>query len=201
MKKATLTSIKAYFEQVQVDNQDYETYKNWIDELTAEIEKVEKKAAYKSPADIKKAERAEELYTLIYAVLEQADAPLSVMEIKTVGEFKDSPQKITSVLNRLVADEKVVRTYDKRKSTYTVKVEQYKAPSGAFLLSTSNTVDASSSFNPEQRTTRWKKSTVLPHFNSGFSVLVILHKNPKILCAKSRFDKKPIDKPLKMMYN
>lgn len=123
MKKTTLTSIKAYFEQLQVDIQDYETYKGWIDELSAEIEKVEKKAAYKSPADLKKAERAEELYKLIYDTLEQADAPLSVTEIKTAGGFEDSPQKITSVLNRLVADEKVVRTYDKRKSTYTVKVE------------------------------------------------------------------------------
>ena len=141
MKKTTLTEMKRFFEAYAVDNQTDE-YKGWVDELTAEIEKVEKKAAYKSPADLKKAERAEELYKLIYETLEQADAPLSVTEIKTAGGFEDSPQKITSVLNRLVADEKVVRTYDKRKSTYTVKVEQYKAPSGAFLLSTFSTVNS-----------------------------------------------------------
>ena len=119
MRKNTLNTIKAHFEQLAVDTQSTE-WNEVIEELTAEVARMEAKAAYKSPADIAKAERSAALYDAILEIVTNADAPLSVADIRTAGNFTDSPQKITNVVTRLVNDGKVVRTYDKRKATYTL---------------------------------------------------------------------------------
>lgn len=119
MKKSTLTSMKQFFEQYAVDNQTSD-YKSWVDELTAEIERVEKKAAYVSPSDKAKAERSAVLYNAILEIVAGADSPLDVAAIRVKGGFDDSPQKITNVVTRLVNDGKLTRTYDKRKATYTL---------------------------------------------------------------------------------
>ena len=123
MKKATLTGIKAFFEAYSVDNQTNE-YAEWISDLAAEIDRVTAKANYKSPADIAKAQRSAALYDAIVKLMEEADAPLTVGEIRTAGNFTDSPQKITSVINRLVNDGRLTRTYDKRIARYMLVVEQ-----------------------------------------------------------------------------
>ena len=119
MKKSTLTTIKAHFEQLAVDNQTTE-YAPLIEELSAEIERVEKKAAYVSPSDKAKAERSAVLYNAILEIVAGADSPLDVAAIRVKGGFDDSPQKITNVVTRLVNDGKLTRTYDKRKATYTL---------------------------------------------------------------------------------
>ena len=123
MKKSTLTSMKQFFEAYAVDNQTAE-YKSWVDELTAEIERVEKKAAYVSPSDKAKAERSAVLYNAILEIVAGADSPLDVATIRTKGGFEDSPQKITNVVTRLVNDGKLLRTYDKRKATYTLAEDE-----------------------------------------------------------------------------
>lgn len=119
MRKTTLNTVKAHFEQLAIDNQTTE-WDEVITELTAEITRAEAKAAYKSPADIAKAERSAALYDAILEIITNADAPLSVTNIREAGGFTDSPQKITNVVTRLVNDGKVIRTYDKRKATYTL---------------------------------------------------------------------------------
>ena len=120
MKKVTLNALVELVNTTVVDETEK---KSLLDELNAEIERLEKKSAYKSPADLKKAEKNEQLYNDILAFITDADAPLSVTEIRDGIDATLSAQKITSVLNRLIADNKVVRTYDKRKSSYTLFVE------------------------------------------------------------------------------
>lgn len=119
MKKSTLTTIKAHFEALAVDNQTTE-YAGIIDELTAEIERITAKAAYVSPAEQAKKERSAELYNSILEIITGADAPLTAKEIREQGAYPDSPQKVTNVLNRLVTDGKVNRGYDKRVAYYTI---------------------------------------------------------------------------------
>ena len=119
MKKATLVSIKAHYEALAVDNQTAE-YAPIIDELTAEIDRITAKAAYVSPAEQAKKERTAALYTSILDLIAGADAPLLAKDIREQGNYPDSPQKITNVLNRLVADGKVNRNYDKRLAYYTI---------------------------------------------------------------------------------
>ena len=119
MKKTTLTTIKAHFEQLAIDNQTAE-YSPIIDELTAEIERITAKAAYVSPAEQAKKERSAELYNSILEIITGADAPLTAKEIREQGAYPDSPQKVTNVLNRLVTDGKVNRGYDKRVAYYTI---------------------------------------------------------------------------------
>ena len=118
MKKSTLTSMKQFFEQYAVDNQTSD-YKTWVDELTAEIDRITAKAAYVSPAEQAKKERTAELYNSILDLIAGADAPLPAKDIREQGGYPDSPQKITNVLNRLVADGKVNRGYNKRVAYYT----------------------------------------------------------------------------------
>lgn len=118
MKKSTLTSMKQFFEQYAVDNQTSD-YKSWVDELTAEIDRITAKAAYVSPAEQAKKERTAELYNSILDLIAGADAPLPAKDIREQGAYPDSPQKITNVLNRLVADGKINRNYDKRIAYYT----------------------------------------------------------------------------------
>lgn len=122
MKKVTLNALVELVNTTVVIDETEK--KALLDELNAEIERLEKKAAYKSPADLRKAEKNEQLYNDILAFIADADAPLSVTEIRDGVDATLSAQKITSVLNRLIADNKVVRTYDKRKSTYSIFVEQ-----------------------------------------------------------------------------
>lgn len=121
MKKVTLNALVELVNTTVVIDETEK--KALLDELNAEIERLEKKAAYKSPADLRKAEKNEQLYNDILAFISEADAPLSVTEIRDGVDATLSAQKITSVLNRLIADEKVVRTYDKRKSTYSIFAE------------------------------------------------------------------------------
>jgi hypothetical protein len=118
MKKTTLTTIKAHFEALAIDNQTTE-YAGIIDELTAEIDRITAKAAYVSPAEQAKKERSAELYNSILDLIAGADAPLPAKDIREQGGYPDSPQKITNVLNRLVADGKINRNYDKRLAYYT----------------------------------------------------------------------------------
>ena len=120
MKKVTLNALVNLVNATVVDETEK---KSLLDELNAEIERLEKKSAYKSPADLKKAEKNEELYDDILTFIIDADAPLSVTEIRDGVDPHLSAQKVTSILNRLIADNRVVRTYDKRKSSYTLFVE------------------------------------------------------------------------------
>jgi hypothetical protein len=120
MKKVTLNALVELVNTVVVDETEK---KPLLDELNAEIERLEKKSAYVSPKDKEKAEKNEQLYNDILGFITDADAPLSVTEIRDGIDPNLSAQKITSILNRLIADNKVVRTYDKRKSSYTLFVE------------------------------------------------------------------------------
>lgn len=122
MKRTTLEAIKAIVVSANPTN---------VDELTAaideELTRLTKKAAYVSPSDKKKAEENAELYTRILAFVDSADKPVGVAEITpAMGTY--SAQRITSVVNRLVADHRLIRTYDKRKASYTVNTEWQELP-------------------------------------------------------------------------
>lgn len=119
MKKTTLITIRNHYEALAVDNQTAE-YQPIIDELTAEIDRITAKAAYVSPAELAKMKRTIELYNSILDLIAGADAPLPAKDIREQGGYPDSPQKITNVLNRLVADGKINRNYDKRLAYYTL---------------------------------------------------------------------------------
>ena len=121
MKKVTLNALVELVKNTVIIDEGEK--KPLLDELNAEIERLEKKSAYVSPKDKEKAEKNEQLYNDILAFISDADAPLSVTEIRDGVDPNLSAQKITSILNRLIADNKVVRTYDKRKSSYTLFVE------------------------------------------------------------------------------
>ena len=121
MKKVTLNALVELVKNTVIVDETEK--KSLLDELNAEIERLEKKSAYVSPKDKAKAEKNEQLYNDILGFITDADAPLSVTEIRDGIDPNLSAQKITSVLNRLIADNKVVRTYDKRKSSYTLFVE------------------------------------------------------------------------------
>ena len=123
MKKVTLNALVELVKNTVIIDEGEK--KPLLDELNAEIERLEKKSAYVSPKDKEKAEKNEQLYNDILAFISDADAPLSVTEIRDGVDPNLSAQKITSILNRLIADNKVVRTYDKRKSSYTLFVEQH----------------------------------------------------------------------------
>lgn len=120
MKKVTLNALVELVNTAVVDDTEK---KSLLDELNAEIERLEKKSAYVSPKDKEKTEKNKQLYNDILGFISEADAPLSVTEIRDGIDPNLSAQKITSVLNRLIADNKVVRTYDKRKSSYTLFIE------------------------------------------------------------------------------
>lgn len=115
MKKTTLTALVELVSASTVDNRQ-----ELLDDLNAEVARVEAKAAYKSPAQLAKAEKNEKLYNGIYALMQTADAPLTVADMREQLNLTCTAQRVTYAVNRLVNDGKLLRTYDKRKATYTL---------------------------------------------------------------------------------
>ena len=115
MKKTTLTAVIELVSASTVDNRQ-----ELLDDLNAEVARVEAKAAYKSPAQLAKAEENEKLYNDIYALMQTADAPLAVADMREQLNLTCTAQRVTYAVNRLVNDGKLLRTYDKRKATYTL---------------------------------------------------------------------------------
>ena len=124
MKRATLETIKSVILSADILDTDRDVL---VDEIDAEIARLVAKANYVSPSDKKKAEENTELYARILAFAEESDKPVGVAEITTaMGTY--STQRITSVVNRLVADDRLIRTYDKRKGSYAVNTEWQELP-------------------------------------------------------------------------
>ena len=79
-----------------------------------EVELLEKRYANKSNKPSKKQVENEALKGRIVEVLESADAPMTISEIKEgLGEDFTS-QKISALLTQLVKAETVVKTYEKK---------------------------------------------------------------------------------------
>ena len=116
MKKTTLTALV----DLVTNSALAENKQELLDDLNAEIARVEAKAAYKSPAQLAKAEENEKLYNDIYALMQTADAPLAVADMREQLNLTCTAQRVTYAVNRLVNDGKLLRTYDKRKATYTL---------------------------------------------------------------------------------
>ena len=124
MKRTTLETIKSVILSADILDTDRDVL---VDEIDAEIARLVAKANYVSPADKRKAEENAELYARILAYVDSADKPVGVAEITpAMGTY--SAQRITSVVNRLVADHRLIRTYDKRKASYTVNTEWQEFP-------------------------------------------------------------------------
>lgn len=124
MKRTVLENLKAVVLSADILDTDRDVLVDAIDE---ELARLTAKANYKSPSEKKKAEENAELYARILAYVDSADKPVGVAEIApAMGAY--SPQRITSVVNRLVADHRLIRTYDKRKASYTVNTEWQELP-------------------------------------------------------------------------
>lgn len=122
MKRTTLETIKDIVVASNAVNSA-----DLAAEIDAEIARLVAKANYVSPSEKRKAEENAELYTRILAFVDSADKPVGVAEITpAMGTY--SAQRITSVVNRLVADHRLIRTYDKRKASYTVNTEWQELP-------------------------------------------------------------------------
>lgn len=122
MKRTTLENIKDIVVASNAVNSA-----DLVAEIDAEIARLVAKANYVSPSEKRKAEENAELYTRILAFVDSADKPVGVAEITpAMGTY--SAQRITSVVNRLVADHRLIRTYDKRKASYTVNTEWQELP-------------------------------------------------------------------------
>ena len=116
MRKSTLTALV----DLVTNSAFAENRQELLDDLNAEIARVEAKAAYKSPAQVAKAEENERLYNMIYELMQSADAPLAVADMRSQLNLTCTTQRVTYAVNRLVNDGKLVRTYDKRTARYTL---------------------------------------------------------------------------------
>jgi hypothetical protein len=115
MKRTTLENIKdIVIASNAVNSADLVT------EIDAEIARLVAKANYLSPAEKAKKEASAILYNDILALVGSSDAPITVKEIRDTLGTNYPAQKYTAVVNRLVADGKLARTYDKRTAYYTL---------------------------------------------------------------------------------
>lgn len=115
MKRTTLENIKdIVIASNAVNSADLVT------EIDAEIARLVAKANYLSPAEKAKKEASAILYNDILALVGSSDAPITVKEIRDALGTNYPAQKYTAVVNRLVADGKLTRTYDKRTAYYTI---------------------------------------------------------------------------------
>lgn len=115
MKRTTLENIKdIVIASNAVNSADLVT------EIDAEIARLVAKANYLSPAEKAKKEASAVLYENILTLVGSSDAPLTVKEMRDALGTNYPAQKYTAVVNRLVADEKLTRTYDKRTAYYTL---------------------------------------------------------------------------------
>lgn len=115
MKRTTLETIKdIVIASNAVNSADLVT------EIDAEIARLVAKANYLSPAEKAKKEASAVLYDNILELVGSSDAPLTVKEMRDALGTTYPAQKYTAVVNRLVADGKLERTYDKRTAYYTL---------------------------------------------------------------------------------
>lgn len=119
MKRTTLETIKSVILSADILDTDRDAL---VDEIDAEIARLVAKANYLSPAEKAKKEASAHLYDEILALVGSSDAPLTVKEMRDTLGTNYPAQKYTAVVNRLVADGKLTRTYDKRTAYYTYPV-------------------------------------------------------------------------------
>lgn len=117
MKRTTLETIKSVILSADILDTDRDVL---VDEIDAEIARLVAKANYLSPAEKAKKEASAALYNDILALVGSSDAPLTVKEMRDTLGTNYPPQKYTAVVNRLVTDGKLARTYDKRTAYYTL---------------------------------------------------------------------------------
>lgn len=117
MKRTTLETIKSVILSADILDTDRDAL---VDEIDAEIARLVAKANHLSPAKKAKKEASAVLYNDILALVGSSDAPITVKEMRDTLGTNYPVQKYTAVVNRLVADGKLTRTYDKRTAYYTV---------------------------------------------------------------------------------
>ena len=107
---------KEYFEIIKTKVAEDKELVAFIDK---ELELLEKRNSANAKAKAEKAEKdaviTEEVINFLTA---NANTPMTTMEIGSAVGI--SPQKATPILKRLVAEEKVVLTTEKRKNLYSV---------------------------------------------------------------------------------
>ena len=117
MKRTTLETVKTVILSADILDADKI---DLVAEIDTEIDRLAAKAAYVSPAEKAKKEASAHLYDDILALVGASDAPITVKEVRDTLGAEYPPQKYTAVVNRLVADGKLTRTYDKRIAYYTL---------------------------------------------------------------------------------
>lgn len=115
MKRTTLETIKSVILSADIADRDA-----LVTEIDAEIARLVAKANYVSPAEKAKKEASAHLYDDILALVGASDAPLTVKEMRDTLDTSYPAQKYTAVVNRLVADGKLTRTYNRRTAYYTL---------------------------------------------------------------------------------
>ena len=125
-QKMVFNAIKSFIgegEQVTIDGVIY-TDKMVLEFLDGQIEKLDKKTAHKSKADIEKAEKADKLMNEILVFLRNEDNEFSASQLAqamsdTIGEFISS-QKVTPQLTKLVKNGMIVKIVNKGKTAYKI---------------------------------------------------------------------------------
>ncbi len=94
-----------------------------VEFLEKQIAQVQKRNSYKSTKPTKKQVANAEYAETVYGVLEGAEAPMTISDIKAaVPEFADfSTQKISAFLTALIKADRVVRTVEKKVAHFAVK--------------------------------------------------------------------------------
>jgi len=104
---------KEYFEAIKVAVADNEELVTFVDK---ELELLEKRKSANTKAKQKKADEDKAIAEAIIDVFSDADSKFSTMEL--AGAVGVSPQKATPILAKLVADNKLEVTVDKKKKFY-----------------------------------------------------------------------------------
>lgn len=113
----TKTEMYKAIEARVSDNQEM------VDFIEKEIARIQKRNSYKSTKPSKKQVANQGYQEVLFGVLGEADAPMTIADIKgAIPDFAEfSTQKISALLTALIKDGKVVRTVEKKVAHFAVK--------------------------------------------------------------------------------